>query len=138
MTILVAYDSSGPAQKALQWAIDEHPEEEIVLLRVIEAADGSTSAGVNLAKEKLMELQNETETELSDEVTDLLDDDDIKLQMETVVGNPARETVAFAEENDIDHILVGSHGRSGVSRVLLGSVAEKIVRRAPVPVTVVR
>ena len=138
MTILVAYDNSGPAQQALQWAIDEHPEKEIVLLRVIEAAGGSTSAGVNLAKEKLMELQDETETELSDEVTELLDDDDIEIRTETVVGNPARETVAFAEETDIDHIIVGSHGRSGVSRVLLGSVAEKIVRRAPVPVTVVR
>ncbi len=138
MTILVAYDSSGPAQEALQWAIDEHPEEEVVLLRVIEAAGGSTSAGVNLAKEKLMELQNETETELSNEVAQLLEDDEIEFRTESVVGDPARETVAFAEENDIDHILVGSHGRSGVSRILLGSVAEKIVRRAPVPVTVVR
>ncbi len=46
------------------------------------------------------------------------------------VGHPARTVV--------NHVVVGSHGREGVSRLLLGSVAEKIVRRSPVPVTVVR
>lgn len=39
---------------------------------------------------------------------------------------------------DVDHVAVGSHGRSGVSRLLLGSVAESVMRRPPVPVTVVR
>ncbi|MFD1525685.1 universal stress protein, partial [Halolamina salina] len=37
-----------------------------------------------------------------------------------------------------DHLVVGSHGRTGVSRMLLGSVAEKVVRESPIPVTVVR
>lgn len=137
MTVLVAYDNSEPAQKALQWAIDEHSGEEIILLRIIEAAGGSTSAGINLAQEKLMELQEEKQDEISAEATSVIEDD-IDVRTETAIGDPAREIVEFAEENDVDHILVGSHGRSGVSRVLLGSVAEKVVRRAPVPVTVVR
>jgi nucleotide-binding universal stress UspA family protein len=55
-----------------------------------------------------------------------------------VSGDPANEIVAYAEETDVDHIVVGSHGRSGLSRVLLGSTAEKVVRRSPVPVTVVK
>jgi len=46
--------------------------------------------------------------------------------------------VEYAEESDVDHIVIGSHGRSGVSRILLGSVAESVVRRADMPVTVVR
>lgn len=138
MTVLVAYDNSGPAQKALQWAVDEHPGEEIVLLRVIEAAGGSTSAGIGLAKEKLMDLQEEKRDEVTSEIGDVLDDDDLEVRTETAIGDPARAIVEFAEENDVDHILVGSHGRSGVSRVLLGSVAETVARRAPVPVTVVR
>ena len=138
MTVLVAYDNSEPAQKALQWATDEHPGEEIILLRIIEAAGGSTSAGINLAQEKLMELQDEKQDEISEEATNVIENDDIDVRTETAIGDPAQEIVEFAEENDVDHILVGSHGRSGVSRVLLGSVAEKVVRRAPVPVTVVR
>jgi nucleotide-binding universal stress UspA family protein len=53
------------------------------------------------------------------------------------VRHPARTVVDHATRDDVDHV-VGSHGREGVSRLLLGSVAEKIVRRSPVPVTVVR
>jgi nucleotide-binding universal stress UspA family protein len=46
--------------------------------------------------------------------------------------------VDYAAEHDIDHIVVGSHGRTGASRILLGSVAETVARRSPVPVTIVR
>ncbi|MFC6764298.1 universal stress protein, partial [Natrinema soli] len=55
-----------------------------------------------------------------------------------VVGQPADAIVDHATENEIDLIVVGSHGRTGFSRVLLGSVAERIARQAPVPVTIVR
>jgi nucleotide-binding universal stress UspA family protein len=54
------------------------------------------------------------------------------------VGGPANAIVECAEEESVDHIVTGSHGRSGVTRILLGSVAETVVRRSPVPVTVVR
>ena len=54
------------------------------------------------------------------------------------VGRPTRTIVEYADEHDIDQIVMGSHGRSGMSRILLGSVAEIVVRRATVPVTVVR
>lgn len=138
MAVLVAYDGSHPARKALKRAFDDYADEEIILLRVIEAADGSTGAGISLAREKLKEMEAETDEELMGDVDDLVDTTDVEYRTETVVGQPAREIVAFAEEEDVDQIVVGSHGRSGVSRVLLGSVAEKVVRRAPMPVTVVR
>jgi nucleotide-binding universal stress UspA family protein len=51
---------------------------------------------------------------------------------------PADEVVAFARELDADLIVVGTHGRRGVKRLLLGSVAEAIARRAACPVLVVR
>ncbi|SFC25319.1 Nucleotide-binding universal stress protein, UspA family [Halobiforma haloterrestris] len=140
MAILVAYDGSDPARKAVTRAFDEYPDEEHVLLRVVEAAGGSTGAGINLAQEALKDMREETSNDVEDHVDDLEVGDDVDYRTEIVVGDPAREVVEYAEEedNDVDHIFVGSHGRSGVSRVLLGSVAEKIVRRAPVPVTVVR
>jgi len=56
----------------------------------------------------------------------------------TEVGQPSRTIVAYAQEHDLDHVVIGSYGRKGLSRVLLGSVAELVVRRSPVPVTVVR
>ena len=54
------------------------------------------------------------------------------------VGRPAATIVEEARERDVDHIVVGSHGRTGASRILLGSVAETVARRSPVPVTIVR
>jgi nucleotide-binding universal stress UspA family protein len=53
-------------------------------------------------------------------------------------GYPASQISEFAETNGIDLVLVGTHGRRGPSRWLLGSVAEKIVRSCPVPILVVR
>lgn len=53
-------------------------------------------------------------------------------------GAPAEEAVRFAEEKGADLLVVGTHGRTGLSRMLLGSVAERIVRTSPIPVLTVR
>ncbi len=138
MPVLVAYDGSDPAQKALQHAATYYPQDEIILLRVAEAADGSLEAGVDLIQEKLKELRRETEREISEEVGELIRRDDLDFRMEIVAGKPARKIVEFAESHDVHTIVIGNHGRKGVSRILLGSVAEQVVRRAPTTVTVVR
>jgi nucleotide-binding universal stress UspA family protein len=52
-------------------------------------------------------------------------------------GVPAREIVTYAREHRIDLIILGTHGRTGMSRALLGSVAERVVRTAPCPVLTV-
>lgn len=138
MAILVAYDGSRPAKRAVEHAVTEYGSEEIVLLRVIEAADSATEAGFNLLRERLKDRQTESAAEIAEEVGDLLEPTHHEFRIETVVGQPSRAIVRFAEENDIDHIIVGNHGRNGVSRVLLGSVAETVARRAAVPVTIIR
>lgn len=53
-------------------------------------------------------------------------------------GGPIHEIVEFAEREHIDLIIIGSHGRTGLSRLLMGSVAEGVVRRAPCPVLIVK
>lgn len=73
-----------------------------------------------------------------EEARDLADEHDVEIDTRTTVGDPSREIVAFAEEHGVDQLVIGSHGRSPMSRILLGSVAETVTRRAPVPVTVVR
>ncbi len=59
--------------------------------------------------------------------------------VKTVVEGPAFvEIVRYAREHEIDLIVLGTHGRSGLAHVLLGSVAEKVVRKASCPVLTVR
>ena len=62
------------------------------------------------------------------------------LEAESLVlkGDPAQSIVNFAEEQNVDMIVVGSHGIGGFERLVIGSVSEKVVRHAKVPVLVVR
>jgi nucleotide-binding universal stress UspA family protein len=53
-------------------------------------------------------------------------------------GSPASEIVDYAEEAECDVVVMGTHGRTGVDRLVMGSVAERVVRSSPVPVTTVR
>ena len=62
----------------------------------------------------------------------------VEVESRVLRGHPAEKIVSFAEDNNIDMIIVGSLGKSGYERVLLGSVSEKVVRHARVPVLVVR
>jgi nucleotide-binding universal stress UspA family protein len=55
-----------------------------------------------------------------------------------VEGDPAMEILKLAEEEDCDLIVMGTHGLTGLERLLMGSVAEKVLRRAPCPVLTVR
>jgi universal stress protein A len=54
------------------------------------------------------------------------------------MGDPAAEIVRIAEEEKADMVVLGTHGRTGMSRLLMGSVAEAVVRRSPAPVLVYR
>jgi len=62
----------------------------------------------------------------------------VEVESLIVEGHPANEILTVAEERDIDIIVLGTLGRTGISRMLMGSVAEKVTRHAPCPVFVVR
>lgn len=138
MAILVAFDGSEPAEGALEYTLTQFPDEEIVVLNVIDPLSSVYGGEVGYAYDQMMDAKREDAEELLAEAEAMADEHGVEITTETAVGKAARRVVEYVEEHDIEQVIVGSHGRSGISRVLLGSVAEVIVRRSPVPVTIVR
>ncbi len=137
MRVLVPVDGSAPATDALQYALEQFDDADVVALYVMDPVDGSTAWGPGSADNWISAAEERAETVL-EEASEAASAAERTLTTDSVVGRPAHSIVEYAEEHDVDHIVIGSHGRSGLSRVLLGSVAEMVVRRAPVPVTVAR
>ncbi len=64
--------------------------------------------------------------------------DKLSIVRSVIKGTPFIETVRYAKEHDIDLIVIGTHGRGAIAHMLMGSTAEKVVRKAPCPVLTVR
>ena len=138
--ILVGYDGSPQAEDALDYALDEHADDELVLLYAIdpgEAGYGGRAATPSYPEEWYEQARANAADTLASAV-ERAGVAGVDAETAFEVGGPANAIVQYAEAADIDHIVTGSHGRSGVTRILLGSVAETVIRRSPVPVTVVR
>ncbi|GAA0715166.1 nucleotide-binding universal stress UspA family protein [Halorubrum trapanicum] len=146
--ILVAVDGSEEAAEALRFAADEWPDAELTALHVINPADSATGAegGFPGASDQWYESAKQRGERVLSETTEAVGRE-IETRLE--VGRPTKTIldVAGGEEpvggddgsgEPFDHVVLASRGRTGISRVLLGSVAEGVVRRAEVPVTVVR
>ncbi|AXR79418.1 universal stress protein [Natrarchaeobaculum sulfurireducens] len=138
MHVLVPLDDSEPARAALEHAVEEQPDAQITAVHVIDPSTAVYGEGGIYAYDALIESRREAAKTLLEDAEALAADHGVDLETETVVGQAAREIVEYTDENDVDRIIIGSRGRSGASRVLLGSVAENVARRAPVPVTIVR
>ncbi|WP_416840616.1 universal stress protein [Haloferax sp. DFSO52] len=140
--VLVPVDGSPQSVAALRFATAEWPDAQFTLVKVINPADAdyrerALSGSEEWYQEEKREAR-ETFAEVKAEVG-VVDDGGVTDE-KIAVGNPAKVIIDLLTEDgaDYDHVVMGSHGRTGVSRILLGSVAEEVVRRAPIPVTIVR
>ncbi|ADD07191.1 UspA domain protein (plasmid) [Natrialba magadii ATCC 43099] len=137
--ILLPYDGSTPSEKALEYALETFPDADLTALYVVPAPRGYWGA-FEEAEDRIPNAEKAKERghELLDDAEAMAADQDRDLETELIVGEPEHVIVGQASDGEYDTIVIGSHGREGVSRVLLGSVAEKVVRRSPTPVVVVR
>lgn len=140
--VLVPIDGSDQSDTAIQHALDSFDGATLTLLHVINPARAGygAQAGIPTSSEEWLEEAEAEADALFAGARERAHGYDVDIETVTEVGNPSRVIVEFTEDEDraIDHVVMGSHGRSGLSRVLLGSVAENVVRRSTVPVTVVR
>lgn len=133
MTILVPTDGSELSNAALEEALDLFPDADVHALHVVQTSQVPTEGADTYADVADEEAEAALET-----AAGIADDHDREIQTSTKEGHAAKTIVSFAEDNDVEYIVMGSAGRSGVSRLLMGSVAEMVVRHAPCSVMVVR
>lgn len=140
--VLVPVDESEQSDEALEFALSEYPDAKLTALHVVDAAE--IRGGVALesySPESYGNLQDKREeraARILERAQARADRNDRDLETVQMVGTVVHSIVSYASAHGVDHIVLGSHGRTGASRVLLGSVAEKVTRRSPVPVTIVR
>lgn len=140
--VLVAIDGSSESEKALEYALNELPESKLTLVHVVNPVSSFGYGGDDYFDAEAYQEQMDRQRELGEELLETGRETAAErgIEAETVLktGKPTREILEVAEENDVDQIVMGSRGRSGVGRVLFGSVAEAVTRRASVPVTIIR
>lgn len=136
--VLVPVDDSACARKALEFTLDKYPDADITALHVINPTTVVAVSDPTVWDDQLAERIQEEAEDLLAEMLNKAESQNRDLTTKIIHGRTSQAIIEYAGEHDVDHIVIGSHGRTGFSRVLLGSVAETVVRRAPVPVTIVR
>jgi nucleotide-binding universal stress UspA family protein len=145
--ILVTTDFSEAAESAFDYAKEQlklagKENNKITLLKVIDAvppANIKFEYGLAIADKKgmLEKLHKQT----SERIQEIATKHFVGLPIDTVVIKPKKavyqEIIKFAKTNNVDLIVISTHGRTGVKHFLLGSVAERVVRQSLCPVMVV-
>ena len=137
--ILVGHDFQDDAEVALDYAIGlaQRLGARITVLHAYEIPSMGGPEALVLATDWIKQI-GVVAGERLEEIVARVHGAGVPVAPELRQGTPWREIDAFAKERRADLIVVGTHGRQGLPRALLGSVAEKVVRTAPCPVLVVR
>jgi nucleotide-binding universal stress UspA family protein len=158
--VLVPTDFSEPATHALRYALEEATlhHAKVTLLHIMPAHAGTevyyvTGApgtqpgfdpvlggrGAPLIPPQPTVVRHDPNEDALTQLHDLMPESfHGAWEVEVAAGPPAETIVRIAQERDADLIVMGTHGRTGLQHILLGSVAEKVVRLAPCPVLTVR
>ncbi|MDY6818941.1 MAG: universal stress protein [Halobacteriales archaeon] len=134
--ILVPTDGSDGTSRAVDQAVDLAATFDATLHTIYVVDNASLPPDVSAGS--ILEALERTGEEATDSVVTMAESAGVDVKSEVLHGTPYRTIVEYAEEADIDLIVMGTHGRSGLGRYLLGSVTEKVVRIAEVPVLTVR
>ena len=143
--ILVPTDGSDTAENAVEHALDiaEKYGAEVHALYVVDVDSMSLSLGAEQVDrlqqgqfDEMEEVKSKAE-EATGYVADAARVHGLEAVEHIAGGQPHRVVAEYAEDHDIDLVVMGSHGRSGVKRALLGSVTERTLRSTDVPVLVV-
>ena len=142
--IMVPLDGSPLAECVLphvEAIVGGCPVRELVLIRVVEPervySVSDSPIDPNLAAARESERRKKAEDYLH-AVASRLDEPGLVCEIKTIVGRIAESLVDYCAHNEIDLVIIATHGHSGVTRWVRGSVADKILRTSTIPVLMIR
>lgn len=143
--ILVPLDGSEVSERALPYAreIIDKAEGRITLLTVLDVPDYPVTAyyptvvTYDTSPEKITEKLMPQAEDYLKKTTEALVREGFRVTMTTMIGEPAGAIVEKADELKVDAIVMSTHGRSGISRWLFGSIASKVLESSHCPVFIV-
>ncbi|AMQ41905.1 universal stress protein [Aeromonas veronii] len=137
-TLLCPVDFSQMSRAVLDYAVfmAQSHQAQLKLIHVVDQLHGFDS--YKLLHMTAIEITHEMERQARTQLKELVATLPIPATFDIRFGRAADEIVIQAKEDEVELIVMGSHGRSGISHLLVGSVAESVVRHAPCPVLVVR
>ena len=146
--ILYPTDFSKDAMKALEYVkkLRESGTEEVIILCVLHeygldsALQGCEWAGIEVekCKENLLDVIAKDKEVKAQKIHEEIEATGIKGKVRLEVGNPAAKILEIADEENVSLIVMGAYGERKALGLLLGSVAEKVVRHTKVPVLIIR
>ena len=136
--VLTPIDFSDASETALRHAkeIALTQGAEIDLLHVVDKPMFPSAYGVDSAEVSTEELLDKAEQGLGDLARDIVGHE--HAMVKAVAGHPVEEILNYVEKNDVDLLVIATHGRTGLNRLLIGSVAERVIRQSPIPVFLVK
>ena len=139
-TIVVATDGSDSVRRAVDIAVDIAARFEADVHAVYVVDSGEVESTPDEVRSDLRDALDDRGQAALDQVTDAASarDDALEVTAEVREGRPAPEIAEYARTVDADIVAMGTRGRHGENRFLIGSVAERVVRTCPVPVLTVR
>lgn len=137
--ILIATDGSEPNKKAVTYGVElaRLSGAKVNVAYVVDTA-AFASVPMDAGWEMMYELLQKEGNEAIQQIVDDAKASGIDIEGSLLEGHPSHEIIEFAQNNEIDVIVLGTLGKGGLDRFLLGSVAEKVTRNSKVPVLVVR
>jgi nucleotide-binding universal stress UspA family protein len=137
--VLVPTDGSGPAAAALDHAIAVAAAYDATIHAVNVVDVGALAAGSDVTPAtRLLEQLKERGEDATGDIADRAREADVNAVTAVREGFPGPDLLEYVEESGIDFVTMGTHGRTGIDRLLVGSTTERLIRRADVPVMSVR
>lgn len=138
--ILCPIDFSEFTDETLLYALDiaKKYDAELHLIHVIPNLNYFTPYESFFTPENLIVVEKNMEAEVNKDFEDIMKKIDVPVKKVVKNGAAFVEIIDYAKSESIDLIIIGTHGRTGLEHILIGSVAERVIRKSPCPVLTVR